>query len=112
YQFYYDKGMYKTLLSYSGWNIFGNLAAVAQGQGINILLNLFFGPLINAAYGITMQVQGAVNVFVSNFQVAFNPQIVKNYATGNKEQSLKLMFQSTKMTFFLMLIIVFPLIMN
>ncbi len=112
YQFHYDREMYKTLISYSGWNLFGNLAAVAKGQGTNIVLNLFFGPLINAAYGITMQVQGAVTVFVKNFQLAFNPQIIKTYAAGNKDKSLQLIFQSARFSFFLMLIIILPVIFS
>jgi O-antigen/teichoic acid export membrane protein len=112
YQFYFEKQLYSTLVSYSGWNLFGNLAAVAKGQGINILLNLFFGTILNAAYGITMQVQGAVNVFVTNFQMAVNPQIIKNYAIGNTKQSLKLIFQSAKFSYFLMFLIACPVIFN
>lgn len=112
YQFYYEKQLYSTLVSYSGWNLFGNLAAVAKGQGINILLNLFFGTILNAAYGITMQVQGAVSVFVTNFQMAVNPQIIKNYAVGNTKQSLNLIFQSAKFSYFLMFLIACPVIFN
>ena len=112
YQYYYEKQLYNTLISYSGWNLFGNLAAVARGQGINILLNLFFGTVLNAAYGITMQVQGAVNVFVTNFQMAVNPQIIKNYANGNTKQSLNLIFQSAKFSYFLIFILVIPIIFN
>lgn len=112
YQFYFDKSFYKVLLSYSGWNLFGNIAGVARGQGSNILLNLFFGTVLNAAYGITMQVQGTVQSFVTNFQMAVNPQIIKHYAAGNKEECLKLIFQSAKFSYFLMFIIVFPIIFN
>ncbi len=112
YEFYFDKSFYKVLLSYSGWNLFGNIAAVARGQGSNILLNLFFGTVLNAAYGITMQVQGTVQSFVSNFQLAVNPQIIKYYAGGNIEQCLKLIFQSAKFSYFLMFIITFPIIFN
>ncbi|WP_244279204.1 lipopolysaccharide biosynthesis protein [Flavobacterium saccharophilum] len=112
YQFYYDKTYYKVLLSYSGWNLFGNIAGVARGQGVNILLNLFFGTVLNAAYGITMQLQVAVQTFVNNFQMAVNPQIIKNYAAGNIDQCNKLIFQSSKLSYFLMLIIVCPVIFN
>jgi O-antigen/teichoic acid export membrane protein len=73
-----DKKLYKTLINYSGWNLFGNIAGVAKGQGVNIILNIFFGPAVNAARGIAMQVQAAVNSFVSNFQMAVNPQIGTN----------------------------------
>ena len=77
YQYYFDKSFYKVLLSYSGWNLFGNIASVARGQGSNILLNLFFGTVLNAAYGISIQLQGAIQAFVSNFQMAVNPNIIK-----------------------------------
>ena len=112
YQFYFDKAFYKVLLSYSGWNLFGNIAGVARGQGANILLNLFFGTVLNAAYGISMQVQGTVQTFVTNFQMAVNPQIIKHYAAGNKEQCLNLIFQSAKFSYFLLFIIACPIIYN
>ncbi len=112
YEFYFDKSFYKVLLSYSGWSLFGNIAAVARGQGSNILLNLFFGTVLNAAYGISMQVQGVVQTFVLNFQMAVNPQIIKQYASGDKEQCLKLIFQSAKFSYFLMFIIACPIIYN
>ncbi|WP_271393654.1 MATE family efflux transporter [Aequorivita sinensis] len=112
YKFYFDKTYYKELLSYSGWNLFGNIAAVARSQGSNILLNLFFGPVANASYSITLMVQGIIGNFVSNFQVAVNPQIVKNYAAGEKQASLNLMYKSSKFSFFGMLILVVPLLVN
>jgi O-antigen/teichoic acid export membrane protein len=112
YQFYFDKSFYKILLSYSGWSLFGNIASVARGQGSNILLNLFFGTVLNAAYGISLQVQGTVQAFVTNFQMAVNPQIIKLYAAGNEQQCLKLIFQSAKFSYFLMFIIVCPIIYN
>lgn len=112
YEFYFDKSFYKVLLSYSGWSLFGNIAAVARGQGSNILLNLFFGTVLNAAYGISMQVQTTVYTFVLNFQMAVNPQIIKQYAAGNKEQCLKLIFQSAKFSYFLLFILACPIIYN
>lgn len=112
YQFYFDKSFYKVLLSYSGWNLFGNIAGVARSQGSNILLNLFFGTVLNAAYGISMQIQGTVQTFVINFQMAVNPQIIKQYAAGNNEECLNLIFQSAKFSYFLMFIIACPIIFN
>lgn len=112
YEFYFDRSFYKVLLSYSGWNLFGNIATVARGQGSNILLNLFFGTVLNAAYGISVQVQGTVQSFVANFQMAVNPQIIKQYAAGNKEQSLTLIFQSAKFSYFLLFLITCPIIYN
>lgn len=112
YHFVYDKLYFIELISYSGWNLFGNVAAVAKGQGINLVLNLFFGTVVNAAYGITNQVVSAVNLFASNLQMAFNPQIIKNYSQGNIEQTQTLIFQGSKISFFLILILVMPILLN
>jgi len=112
YQFYYDKIYYRELLSYSGWNLFGNISLVARNQGSNILLNLFFGPAANAAYSLTIMVQGVIGGFISNFQVAVNPQIIKNYSKGEKQASLNLIYKSAKFSFFGMLILVLPFLYN
>lgn len=112
YKFYYDKNYYRELLSFSGWSLFGNIAGIARAQGGNILLNLFFGPVANAGYSIAVLVQGVIGNFVSNFQVALNPQITQNYAKGNTKTSLNLIFKSSKFSFFVMFILVVPLMMN
>jgi len=112
YKFEYDKQYYRELMSYSGWSLFGNIAAVARGQGINVVLNLFFGTVVNAAYGITLTVQGAVQSFVTNFQIAVNPQIIKNYAKGDLNAMQLLIFRSSKLSFFLFFILSFPIILN
>jgi O-antigen/teichoic acid export membrane protein len=107
-----DKKLYKTLISYSGWNLFGNIASVAKGQGVNILLNIFFGPVVNAARGIAMQVQAAVNSFVSNFQMAVNPQIIKSYAAEEREYMTSLVIRSSKFSFYLLLLLSLPIIIE
>lgn len=112
YEFYYDKSYYKKLLSYSVWNLFGNIAAVVKGQGINVLLNLFFGTILNAAYGITLQLQGAVSLFVNNFQLAVSPQIIKTYAQGNTGRCHALILQSSKFSYYLMLLLISPFVLN
>lgn len=112
FRFFNDKDYYKELLAYSGWNLFGNLAAVAKGQGINLLLNFFYGTIINAAYGITLQVQNAVNVFVNNFQIAVNPQIIKSYSINNIEKANFLINQSSRFSLLLILLIIGPLLYN
>jgi len=112
YKFEYDKNYFNELISYSGWNLFGGIAAVSRGQGINIVLNLFFGTVVNAAYGLTLQVQGAVNLFVTNFQKAVNPQIIKTYSEGNLERMHKLIIQSSKFSYLLMLLLVAPILFN
>jgi O-antigen/teichoic acid export membrane protein len=112
FKFFSDITYYKELLSYSGWNLFGNIAYVSKTQGINLVLNIFFGTVVNAAYGITIQVQTAINVFVSNFQLAINPQIIKSYSQGDHKQTLNLIFQSCKFSFFLMSLLVSPVLLN
>lgn len=112
YLFSWDKTLFKTLISYGGWNLWGNFAIVSINQGINILLNLFFGPTINAARGIAFQVNVAINGFVSNFQMALNPQIVKSFAKGDREYMHKLIFQGSKYSFFLIYILSLPIILE
>ena len=112
YTFFYDKILYKELISYSGWSLFGNIAAVARSQGSNVLLNIFFGTVVNAAFGITLQVNSAVKQFVSSFQVAINPQIIKTYAQGNFKQNHNLIFQGSKFSFYLLFIIACPIWLN
>ncbi|MEC4116374.1 oligosaccharide flippase family protein [Myroides phaeus] len=112
YKYEYNKEYFGELLSYSGWNLFGNFAAVARGQGVNMVLNLFFGTVVNAAYGITMQVQSAVQMFVNNFQMAVNPQIIKSFATGDKSHMKKVVFNSSRFSFFLLIIVIYPFLIH
>lgn len=112
YSMLYDKSYFNELLSFSGWSLFGNLAAVSRTQGLNLVLNLFFSTVINAAYGLSAVVQSAFGTFVSSFQVAVNPQIIKYYAQGNLEEMKKLIYSTSKFNFFLLLIIGTPVIIN
>ena len=104
-----DREIYKKLLSYSGWDLFGGLAVVCQSQGINIVLNIFFGPIVNAARAVATQVQSAVKLFVTNFLTAARPQVVKYYAEGNKEEMFTLTLRSAKFAYLLMLALVIPI---
>lgn len=110
YTWFKDKLLFKQLASFAGWNLWGNLAAVGMDQGVNILLNIFFGPVVNAARGIAYQVGGAVRLFYTNFQLAVNPQITKSYAAKDLARMHTLMFQSSKFSFFLMLILSIPIL--
>lgn len=107
YSFYWNRQLFKQLASYSGWNLFGSLSGVAKGQGLNILINIFFGPSVNAARGIAYQVNGVIQSFFSNFYTAVRPQITKYYAQGNKEDMFKLIFNSSKRPFFLSYLFLF-----
>lgn len=112
YSYFWDKSLFETLMSYAGWSLFGNIAGVAMGQGINILLNLFFGPVINAARAIAYQVNSAVNAFVINFQIAMNPQIVKSLAANDMKYMHQLIYQGSKYSFFLLILITLPILLE
>lgn len=105
---YKDKGLFKEMFSYGGYDLIGNISGLAQGQGLNILLNLFYGPTVNAARGIAYQVQGAITQFSNNFMTAVRPQIIKSYAEGNLEAMMKLVKQSSCFSFYLMWMISLP----
>jgi O-antigen/teichoic acid export membrane protein len=108
----FDKSLFNKLMGYSGWNLFGGTAVVLSSQGINILLNIFFGPVINAARGIAFQVNAAITAFVSNFQLAANPQIIKSYANGEREYMLNLIYSTSKYSFFLLFILALPILLE
>lgn len=112
YQFYWDKGLFSTLMSYSGWNLFGATAGILNNQGINILLNVFFGPVVNAARGIAYQISSSVNQFAVNFFTAVNPQITKYYAANEKEQMMKLVYQSSKYAYYLLFMLTMPVLLE
>lgn len=112
YQFFWDKTLFNTLFNYAGWNLWGNAAAALYGQGVNILLNIFFGPAVNAARGIAYSVRAAVNGFVANFQIAINPQIVKSYAINDLKYMHQLIFQGAKYSFFLLFALSLPILLE
>lgn len=105
----WDKTLFKQLVSYSGWNLFGASAGVAKDQGVNFLLNIFFNPLVNAAHAISMQVNGAVVQFYNSILVAAQPQIVKYYAANELASMYKLVFFVVKTIFLLLILISLPL---
>ena len=109
-RFICDGKLFKEIIAYSGWNLFGNLAAIFKNQGINILLNLHFGTIVNAARGIAGQVNSAVMSFSNNFSTALRPQVIKTYAANQKEDTMRLVFRVCKFTFFLMYIFTLPLL--
>ena len=107
-----NKPLFKEMLSFAGWSFWGNLAGILYTQGLNMMLNIFFGPVVNAARAIAVQVQAAVQQFVSGFQTALNPQITKNYASGDLEQMHSLMFRSARFSFLLLFFISLPVLME
>ncbi len=112
FHFYRDKSIYKEILSYSIWNLFGSASAMVKGQGLNILLNLFFNPSVNAARGIAYQINNVVNQFTTNFYTAVRPQITKYYSKNEIGSMVKLVFRSSKMSFYLILIVSLPIVIE
>lgn len=112
YHFIFDKELLKKMFGFAGWNFIGAASAVLRDQGGNIVINLFCGPAVNAARGIAYQVNSAISGFVSNFMMALNPQITKSYATGNKEYMMTLIYQGARLSFYILLILSLPVIIN
>lgn len=104
-----DKAQIKEMFQFAFWNLFGNMAAIACTPILNIFLNMFFGPVVNAARGIAVQVQSVVQNFISNFQLAVIPQITKTYATGNLQRMNNLIITSSKFSYFLFFFLALPL---
>lgn len=104
-----SKQYYKDVLSFSGWSLFGGSAVLLSQQGLSILLNKFFGVLINASNAITQQVYSAVYQFVNSFQTAYSPYLMKTYAEGNLEKLKKLIILFSKFSVFLYLLIAIPI---
>lgn len=107
-----DKNLFKKIFIYAGWTMNANLAVMGYTQGLNILLNIFFGPAVNAARGIAVQVQNAAQTFCTNFQMALNPQLTKSYATGDLLHMQQLLKNSSKISFYLMLFISLPIMLE
>lgn len=108
FSFSFDKKIFKEIAGFSGWSMFANASIALNSQGVLILLNMFFAPAVVAARAISLQVNMAVNQFVSNFRQAANPQIVKKYAAGDYEGSKHLLLESTKYSYYMMYLIALP----
>jgi len=107
-----NSSLYKEILSFSGWNIFSSLSSSLSNQGINILMNIFFGPVVNAARGIAFQVNGAIGGFTSNFQIAVNPQIFKLWGQHQVQEFKDLILSSSKYSFLLISVILCPILLE
>lgn len=104
-----DKALVKEMFGFASWNLVGNMGSVVCSPILNLFLNMFFGPVVNAARGIAMQIQGLTHQFISNFQLAVIPQITKTYAAGNLDRMRKLIITSSKFSFFLFLFMALPI---
>lgn len=112
YHFVYDKAILKSMTIFAGWNFLGNGAYMLNTQGVNILMNMYFGVAVNAARGVATQVDAALKQFVNNFTTAVNPQITKSYAQGDLKSMHKLVCRSAKFSAFLMLFFAVPIILE
>lgn len=112
YRFNKDISLLKELLGFSGWNLFGQAAVVVKNQGEAIFINRFFSVAANAAMGVASQVTSALEMFVSNFQTAFTPQLIQSYAAKDYIAHMNLLFRTAKFSFFLLLIMIVPIVTN
>lgn len=109
---HFDKQLFKEMWSFAGWNLLGNGAYILNTQGVNMVMNVFYGVVANAARGVANQVNNAVLQFVNNFMMALTPQITKSYAVGDKENSFKLACRGARFSYFLMYFISLPIMLE
>lgn len=104
-----DRDLLPSMISFSGWNIFGSLAHMGKIQGVNLVLNAFWGTVVNTAFGISAQISNAVSSLTAGFVTALRPQMIKSFAAGDLDYTMKLLYSASKLTFFLVLIIAVPI---
>ena len=107
-----DKTIYKSMLSYSLWDFVGQFCGTGNSQGLNILINMFFGVTVNAARTIAFQVENAITQFSNNFMTSVNPQIVKNYACGNKDRFFQLIYEAGRYSYYLLFMVSLPIFLE
>ena len=112
YHFHWDKDILKQMFGFAGWNFIGASSAVLKDQGVNVVINMFTCPAVNAARGIAMQVNGAIYNFVQSFMTALNPQITKSYAANNHKYMMALIFQGSRLSYYILMVLALPVIIN
>lgn len=108
----FDKKLLHEISLFAIWTLVGHFAVMGTTQGLNILLNLFFGTVVNAARGVAVQVQGVIMQFCYNFQMALNPQLTKSYADGDLANMRRLLVISSKFSFYLLLLLTLPIVLE
>lgn len=109
--YYYEKRGLREMFSFAGWNVLGSIANITRSQGINIVLNIFFNPAVNAARGIAYHVNSAIASFSNNFYTAVRPQIIKTFAVREYEQMFNIIFYSSRLAYYLLFIISLPVLL-
>lgn len=108
----FEKKYWKEMMAFAGWNFIGCSAAMLKDQGVNILMNVFSGPVLNAARGIATSVNKAIISFATNFMTALNPQITKSYASGDTNYMLSLVEKGAKFSYYIVLLFALPIILE
>lgn len=111
-KFKYYENHFKQMLSFSGWNLFGTFAYMIKGQGLNMLLNTFFGPVVNAARGVSNMIMGGLQGFQGNIVVAFRPQLVKSYSAGEHSRVKNLFYSLSKISYLMLAMLSIPIIIE
>ena len=112
YAFHFDRRLFNEMSSFAGWSVVGNMGFSMRDQMSNIILNLFYGTTLNAARGIAMQVSSVINTFSTNFTMAINPQITKQYASGHLGESQQLVYAAARYSFYLLMLISIPVMLH
>ncbi|MBQ0081442.1 MAG: MATE family efflux transporter [Alistipes sp.] len=112
YKYRMDRPLFRQIATFSGWVGYGHIACAGYTHGINILMNIFFGPAVNAARSVSVQVQNGARILATNFNMAVRPQIVKNWVQGDIDYMHNLVIYSSKFSFFLTSLMVFPLLVS
>ena len=107
-----DFALFKEMFAFAGWNFIGSGSGILRDQGGNQLLNLFFGPAVNAAWGLAAQVNSAVQKFVTSFTTAINPQITKSWANGEHDYMMSLIFRGSRISVYLLLLVILPVLFH
>ncbi len=108
----FDRVLFKEMISFSGWNVFGTFSYMLKNQGLNVLLNAFFGPIVNAARGVSSMIGNAIQGFQSNIVISFRPQIVQSYAEGNTDRVRRLMYSLSKISYLMLFMLSMPVIIE
>lgn len=112
YSFEIDKDLFKEIFGLAGWESVGSLSIILKNQGNNVLINLFFGTVVNAAFGVASQVSNAIHGFITNFMMALNPQIIKSYAINDHNRLMSLIYKGARYSYYLMLLLSLPILLN
>ena len=110
YELQWDKKIFREMFAFSGWNFIGCTAGLMRDQGVNLVINIFTSPAVNAARGIAMHLNGLIGQFTGNFMVSLNPQITKYYAVGDLTHMHKLIYYGTRFSYYLFMFISIPVI--